>query len=96
MEDSPVGSVFEDMHKASTSMYICMGMALVWSIIYIYLLSWFAEVLAWLCVLLIQLGLLAATLGCLFKIQVESKKVVQLKKEKDFEHMDEESRKEFD
>jgi len=43
LEDSPAGMVFEDMYKSSTSMYISMGCALVWSIVYIYFMSMFAE-----------------------------------------------------
>lgn len=38
-----------------------MGLALVWCFLFIYFMSWFAEPLAWCCVVLIQLGLLAAT-----------------------------------
>lgn len=53
LRDSPAGTVFEDMYKSSTSMYISMGLALVWSFVYIYLMSWFAEQLAWCCVFLI-------------------------------------------
>lgn len=34
-----------------------MGLALVWSVVYIYLMSWFAEALAWCCVFLIWVGL---------------------------------------
>lgn len=39
-----------------------MGLAFVWSFIFIYLMSCFAETLAWCCVILIQIGLLAATI----------------------------------
>lgn len=38
-----------------------MGLALVWSVVYIYLMSWFAEALAWCCVFLIWVGLGAGT-----------------------------------
>lgn len=38
-----------------------MGLALVWSVVYIYLMSWFAEYLAWCCVILIWCGLGAGT-----------------------------------
>lgn len=61
LHDSAAGTVFQDMYKSSTSMYASMGLALVWSIVYIYLMSCFAEQLAWCCVVLIQVGLLAGT-----------------------------------
>lgn len=43
LKNSAAGSVFQDMYKSSTSMYVSMGLALVWSIAYIYILSMFAE-----------------------------------------------------
>lgn len=54
-------------------MYISMFLALVWSVVYIYLLSAFAECLAWCCVILIWLGLCAAT-GFGFYMWSDSKK----------------------
>ena len=67
LKDSPVGTVFEDMYKSSTSMYVSMGLALVWSIVYIYLMSFFAEQLAWCCIVLIQVGLFAASIFSFMK-----------------------------
>jgi hypothetical protein len=67
LSESPVGTVFEDMYKSSTSMYISMGMALVWSFVYIYLMSMFAEQLAWCCVFLIQIGLAVTTIFTFLK-----------------------------
>ena len=67
------GSVFEDMYKSSTSMYVSMALALVWSIVYIYLMSIFAEQLAWCCIVLIQVGLFAATIFLFMKWDKENK-----------------------
>ena len=57
--------MFQDMYNSSTSMYVSMACAIVWSIVYIYLMSIFAEQLAWCCVVLIQLGLF---FGVLFSL----------------------------
>ena len=43
MKDSAAGSIFSDLYNSSRAIYICFGLALVWSLIFIYLLSWFAE-----------------------------------------------------
>lgn len=79
--DSPVGSIYEAMFKASTSIYISMGLALLWSFIFIYLMSWFAEQLAWCCVVLIQVGLLTATIFSFLTWNKEKTKLDQLKKD---------------
>lgn len=62
-KNTAAGQVLNDMYLSSTSMYISFVTALVWSIVYIYILSLFAETLAWCCVCLIQLGLIGATVG---------------------------------
>ena len=62
-KNTAAGQVLNDIYLSSTSMYISFVTALVWSIVYIYILSLFAETLAWCCVFLIQLGLIGATVG---------------------------------
>jgi len=49
------------------------------SLAFIYLMSAFAEVIAWLCVALIQIGLIACTVGVWFLFDAQKK----LKLEKD-------------
>lgn len=67
------------MYKCSTSMYYAMGLSLVWSIVYIYLMSMFAEPLAWCCVILIQIGLFAGS-GALFYLwDDDNKRIAALK-----------------
>ena len=41
-----------------------MGLAFVWSIVYIYLMSLFAEIIAWAIIGLTQIGFLGLTIGC--------------------------------
>jgi hypothetical protein len=53
LSESTVGVAFDDTYKSRSSIYIAMGLALVWAIIYIYLMSMFAETLAWICIVLI-------------------------------------------
>lgn len=96
MKNSAAGSVFQDMYKSSTSMYISMFLALVWSVVYIYLLSAFAECLAWCCVILIWLGLCAAT-GFGFYMWNESKiKFDTVAKENNYDQMNEANKEAFD
>jgi hypothetical protein len=84
------------MYKSSTSMYISMGLALVWSIIYIYLMSVFAETLAWCCVVLIQVGLLAATVGAYFLWDQEKTKLGALEVASGYDAMSDAEKKTFD
>jgi hypothetical protein len=58
-----------------------MALALVWSIAFIYLMSWFAETMAWCCILLIQVGLAAASAQLLMMTDKEFKKLGQIKQE---------------
>ena len=64
--ESGPGSFFTDLYNASTSVYVSFGMALVWSLIFIYIMSMFAEALAWCCVFLIQIGLIGAAAGSFY------------------------------
>ena len=66
-------------------MYISMALALFWSIAFIYLMSWFAEYLAWCCVILIQLGLMAASVQLLMKTDKEMKKLSKIKTENGYD-----------
>lgn len=72
MSSSPFG----DMYKCSTSMYIAIGLSVVWSIIYIQLMSLFAETLAWCCIVTIQIGLFVGS-GALYYMYTEDLKRVE-------------------
>jgi len=52
-----VGSYFHDMYLSSRAMYGSLAMGAVYCLLYIYLMSIFAEYLAWVCVVLVQIGL---------------------------------------
>lgn len=64
--ESKAGTVFNDLWNSSRAVYTSMALALFWSIVFIYIMSIFAEPLAWCCVVLVQLGLIAAAIGSYF------------------------------
>lgn len=55
--NSSAGRYLEDLYLSSRAIYASFGLGLVWCIIFIYLMSAFAETIAWICVVLIQLTL---------------------------------------
>jgi len=59
--NTSIGSYFKDMYLSSNAMYTSLGMGMVYCLLYIYLMSIFAEHLAWVCVVLVQLGLAFGT-----------------------------------
>ena len=60
---SSVGQYFNDLYLSSRAIYWSMAMGFVYCFVYIYLMSAFAETIAWICVALIQLGLLLGSIG---------------------------------
>lgn len=84
------------MKMSSTSIFIAMGLAFVWSIVYIYLMSIFAEQLAWCCVFLIWVGLCAGAGFGFYMWQDAEKRTEALRKDKGYASMSEESKKVFD
>jgi hypothetical protein len=60
---SKTGVLFNDLFTAQKSIQISMGLSLVWSLVFIFLMSIFAEPVLRLLVLIAQLGLLAAAGG---------------------------------
>lgn len=76
IKTNPAGRTFEDMKASSTAMYMGMGTALFWSVVYIFLMSKFAEPLAWCCVFLVQIGLIAGAVGGYFMWEKAKKAVV--------------------
>ena len=53
------GVILSDMNRSSRSIFVSLGMSIVYSILFIYFLSAFGETIAWLCVFILQLALLA-------------------------------------
>jgi hypothetical protein len=67
--NSKAGTLFNDLYNASRAVYWSMALAAFWSLLFIYLMSIFAEPIAWCCVILVQLGLIGATVGSYFMWQ---------------------------
>ena len=55
------GGVFNDLSAASKAIKTSIVLGFVYSLAFIYLMSWFAETLAWICVILVQLTLIGGT-----------------------------------
>ena len=57
------GKYVYDLYLSSTSIFYSMGTSFVWSIICIYLLSMFAEYVAWAIVFVVQIGLIGGAVA---------------------------------
>jgi len=64
--DSAAGAYVEDMQRASRSIYLSLAMAVIYSIVFIYVLSIFGETIAWICIVIIQLSMFGATAAAYF------------------------------
>lgn len=62
----PSGTYLEDMRRASRSIYLSIAMSIIYSIAFIYFLSIFGETIAWICVVVLQLALIGATVALYF------------------------------
>jgi hypothetical protein len=56
---SGAGAYFSDLNRSSRSIFVSLAMSIVYSILFIYFLSAFGEVIAWICVVILQLALIA-------------------------------------
>lgn len=65
LTENPTGRKIYDLYLSSRAIYWSMAMAIVYCIGYIYLMSIFAEYIAWTMIGLTQVGLVAGTLFCL-------------------------------
>ena len=63
MEKAPGGQGMKDMYNSSTAIFLSMFLAFVWAILYIYLMSAFAEYIAWGIIGLTMLGLIGITIA---------------------------------
>jgi len=62
LTSNPAGRSVQDLYLASRAIYISMAMSFVYCILFIYLMSIFAECIAWGIIILVQLGMIGATI----------------------------------
>jgi hypothetical protein len=71
-KNSSAGSYIYDLYLSSRAIWSCVALAPIWCFIFIAIMSAFAETIAWICVALAQLGLIAAAVVCyLYRGQLE-------------------------
>jgi nitrate/nitrite transporter NarK len=61
--DSGIGPYLSDLYRSSRSIYLSLFMSIIYSILFIYFLSAFGEIIAWICVILLQLAFIGAAGG---------------------------------
>jgi len=67
------------MYLSSRAIYWSFGTGVLYCFIYIYLMSAFAETIAWICVAMAQLGFIGLTVGCWFYRDAEIQKYESFK-----------------
>jgi hypothetical protein len=60
-QSNKAGSMVYDLYLSSRAIYISIGLSFVYSLLFIYLMSAFAETLAWICIFFLQIGLFLAS-----------------------------------
>lgn len=55
------GVAIQNMRRSANSISLSLFLSVVYSIVFIYFLSAFAETISWICIAIIQLGLIGAT-----------------------------------
>lgn len=65
LNSNPAGQQLKDLYNASRAIYWSMAMSFVYCLLYIYLMSAFAEYIAWAMVAIVQLGLIAGGIFCI-------------------------------
>lgn len=63
LAENPVGQYVNDLYLSSRAVYSSIGTAVIICFVYIHIMSAFAETISWICVCLMQVGLVAATYG---------------------------------
>jgi hypothetical protein len=63
-----------DLNVTSQAINVSIGMAVVYSLFFIYFMSYFGETIAWICVFLMQISLIAATAVAYLAYDDEMKK----------------------
>lgn len=56
---SGAGAYFSDLNRSSRSIFVSLAMSIIYSLLFIYFLSAFGETIAWICVVILQLALIA-------------------------------------
>lgn len=76
--ENPVGSNFKDMWLSSRAMFLSFFMALIYCLLYIYLMSKFGHYIAWFAVILIQLALIGTSAAFFYiYVNVDSLRIIQ-------------------
>jgi hypothetical protein len=63
IDNAPGGQTMKDLYNSSTAIFLSMGLAFFWGILYIFLMSIFAEYIAWGIIAITQLGFIGLTIG---------------------------------
>jgi len=63
---NPIGKYFNDLYLSSRAIYWSIAMGMIYCFIYIYVMSAFAECIAWVCVAIAQIGLIGLSVGSWF------------------------------
>jgi len=64
LTSNPAGRQVQDLYLSSRAIYWSMAMSLVYSLLYIALMSYFAEYIAWAIIAVTQIGLIGASVFC--------------------------------
>jgi F0F1-type ATP synthase assembly protein I len=67
MTQNAAGRSIQDLYRSSNAIFISMVMSIVYCILFIYLMSAFAEQIAWGIVVITQIGLFAGSAVCFFE-----------------------------
>jgi F0F1-type ATP synthase assembly protein I len=65
LTNNPAGRKMQDLYLSSNAIYTSIVMSFVYCILFIYLMSAFAETIAWACIVLTQVGLFAGSGVCI-------------------------------
>lgn len=63
-KNGTAGNAIYDLYLASTAIWASVALAPIYCFIFIGIMSAFAEIIAWCCVAITQLGLIGATVAC--------------------------------
>lgn len=67
LNSNAAGRQFLDIYKSSTAVFIACAMSIVFCFAYIYLMSYFAEQIAWTIIGITQVGLFVGSAVCVFE-----------------------------
>jgi len=70
LKETPGASYIEDIKKSSQAIYYSFATSIIYSFVFIYLMSAFAEPIAWICIVLAQVGFVCgAVFGWMFRAE---------------------------